>query len=332
MFDVRRRHFIRLLGGAAAAWPLAARAQQPGSLPRFIFQANDFPDVPEARARHAAFREAFEKLGWVDGRNIRIEDHWGFVPAARVPAVAAELVRSAPTIIMTSGSAMSEALQRASKTIPVVFVAVTDPLGSGLVASMARPGGNLTGFANYVASIGAKWVELLREAAPSIRRVLVIMGPNNIGQQSFVPAIEAAAPALGVQLITSVVNDPGEIERDINAFAREPNGSLVGLPGNPSREHGDVIIALAERHHLPAMYTYRYSTSRGGLMSYDTDIVDLYRRAASYVDRILKGEKPGDLPVQLPAKYDLVINLKTAKTLGLEVPPSLLARADEVIE
>src|SRR5262245_6022953 len=193
----RRKFLATLLGGAAAAWPLAARAQQPGSLPRFIFQANDFPDVPEARARHAAFREAFEKLGWVDGRNIRIEDHWGFVPAARVPAVAAELVRSAPTIIMTSGSAMAEALQRASMTFTVLFGAVTGPLGSGLVASMARTGGNLIWFANYVASIGAKWVELLREAGPSIRRVLVIMGPNNIGQQSFVPAIEAAAPALG---------------------------------------------------------------------------------------------------------------------------------------
>src|SRR5262245_48796296 len=177
---MRRRDFIKGIAGAAATWPLAARALQPGSLPRFIFQANDFPDVPEARARHAAFREAFEKLGWVDGRNIRIEDHWGFVPPARVPAVAAELVRSPPTIIMTSSSATSEALQRASKRLPVVFVAATDPRGSGLVARMARLGGNLTGFANYVASIGAKWLELLREAFPSIRRVPVIMGPNNI--------------------------------------------------------------------------------------------------------------------------------------------------------
>ena len=204
-------------------------------------------------------------------------------------------MRSAPNVIMTSGSAMSEALQAESKTTPVVFVAVTDPLSSGLVDSMARPGGNLTGFANYVASIGAKWVEMLQEIAPATRRVLVIMGPGNMGQQSFLRAIDAAAPAHGVQVVASVVNSPTEIERDIDMFVREPNGSLPGLPGNPSREHGDVIIAMAERYRLPAMYTYRYSTSRGGLMSYDTNIVDLYRRAASYVDRILKGEKAGDL-------------------------------------
>jgi putative ABC transport system substrate-binding protein len=329
---VNRREFITLLGGAAAAWPLAASAQQPGGVPRFIYLANSFPDDPEARARHAAFRQAFEKLGWVDGRNIRIEDHWGTVPPGRYRGVAAELVRSAPNLIMTSGSGMSEALQLETSTIPVVFVAVTDPLSSGLVASMARPGGNVTGFANYVASIGGKWLEMLKEVAPASKRVLVILQPANIGQQSLLRGIEAAAPALGLQPVAAVVNGAAEIERDINAFAREPNGSLLALPGNPGRDNGDMIIALAARHRLPAMYTYRFSTLHGGLMSYDTDIVDLYRRAAAYVDRILKGEKAGDLPVQMPAKYDLVINLKTAKALGLDLPATLLARADEVIE
>ena len=324
-----RRDFIAAVGGAAA-WPLAARAQQP--VPRFIYLANGFPDDPEVRARHTAFRATFEKLGWIDGRNVRIEDQWGVVPPDRSRGVASELVRSAPSVIMTSGSGMSEALQRESRTVPVVFVAVTDPLSSGLVTSMARPGGNLTGFANYEAAIGGKWLEMLKEVAPATRRMLVILGRRNIGQQSLLKAIETAAPQLGVQVVASIVNGPTEIERDVDAFAREPNGALLGLPGNPSRDYGDLIVALAERYRLPTMYTHRFSAQRGGLMSYDTDIVDLYRRAATYIDRILRGEKPGDLPVQLPAKYDLVINLKTAKALNLTVPLLLLATADEVIE
>jgi len=332
-FDrLKRREFISLLGSAVSAWPLAARAQQVSSIRRFFYVPNAFPDDPEARARHAAFREAFEKLGWVDGRNIRIETHWGFTPPGRLQAVALEFVRSAPDVIMTSGSGMSEALQRASQTIPVVFVSVTDPLSSGLVASMGRPGGNLTGFANYVASIGGKWLGMLKEVAPATKRVLVILQPENIGQQSLLKAIEVAAPALGVQAVPAIVTGPTEIERDITAFAHEPNGGLLALPGNPGMTNGDLIIALAARYRLPAMYTHRFSTIRGGLMSYDTDIVDLYRRAASYVDRILKGEKPGELPVQLPEKYDLVVNLKTARMLGLTVPLPLLASADEVIE
>jgi putative ABC transport system substrate-binding protein len=329
---VKRREFITLLGGAAAAWPLTVRAQQPSGIPRFIYFANAFPDEPEARARRAAFREAFEKLGWVDGRNIRIEEHWGTLPSARLRAVAAEFVRSAPNVILTSGSGMSEALQLESRSVPVVFVSVTDPLSSGLVASMAHPGEVLTGFANYESAIGGKWLEMLKDVAPAVSRVLIILQPGNIGQQSLLRAIETTAPALGIKPIAAVVNSASEIEREINAFAQQPNGGLLALPGNPGRENGDVIVALAARHRLPAMYTHRIATSGGGLMSYDTDIVDLYRRAASYVDRILKGEKAGDLPVQLPAKYDLVINLKTAKTLGLTVPPTLLARADEVIE
>jgi putative ABC transport system substrate-binding protein len=331
-FTIDRRQFAAALA-SAAAWPNAARAQRVGSgLPRFIYLAEAFPDDPEAQARHAAFREAFEKLGWVDNRNIRIEEHWAVIPPDRIRAVAAELMRSAPNLIMTSGSGMSSALQSESQRVPVVFVAVTDPVSSGLVASMAQPGGNLTGFANYEASIGGKWLAMLTEVAPATKRVLIIMAPGNRGQQSLLKAIESAAPALKVQAIASVVSGPAEIERDINAFTREPNGSLLALPGNPSRNYGDQIIALAARYRLPAIYTHRFSVPRGGLMSYDTDIVDLYRRAATYVDRILKGEKPSDLPVQLPTKYDLVINLKTAKALSLTVPLSLLGIADEVIE
>ena len=328
---IERRKFLATLG-VAAAWPLAARARQPGGIPRFIYFANAFPDEPEARARRAAFREAFEKLGWIDGRNIRIEEHWGTLPSARLRAVAAEFVRSAPNVILTSGSGMSEALQLESRTVPVVFVSVTDPLSSGLVASMAHPGGVLTGFANYESAIGGKWLEMLKDVAPAVSRVLVILQPGNIGQQSLLRAIQATGPALGIKPVAAVVNSAPEIEREINAFAQQPSGGLLALPGNPGRESGDVIVSLAARHRLPAMYTHRIATSGGGLMSYDTDIVDLYRRAAFYVDRILKGEKPADLPVQAPTKYELVINLKTAKALGLTVPDKLLATADEVIE
>jgi putative ABC transport system substrate-binding protein len=332
-FDqLKRRDFIALLGGAAVASPFAARAQPVTSLPRLVYVPNAFPDDPEAQARHKAFREAFEKLGWADGRNVRFEVLWGRLPNARVRSVAAELVRSAPAVIVTSGSGMSEALKLESRTVPVVFVAATDPLASGLVDSMARPGGNLTGFTNYEFSIGGKWLGLLKEAAPAVTRVLAIMGPGNIGQQGLLRAAEAAGPALGVQVVPTVVNSRPEIERAIDEFANKPNGGLLGLPGSPSLNSGDLIVALAARHRLPAMYTHRYSTPAGGLMSYDTDIVDLWRRAAGYVDRILKGEKPRDLPVQLPTKYDLVINLKTAKALGLTIPESILLRADEVIE
>ena len=233
---IGRRKFLATLGGAAAAaWPLAARAQQAG-IPRFIYVPNAFPDDPEARARHRAFREAFEKLGWVDGHNVRIEEHWGYTPPGRLQAVAAEFVRLAPSVIMTSGSGMAEALQRESQTIPVVFVSVTDPLSSGLVASMARPGGNLTGFANYVASIAGKWLEMLKEVAPATKRVLVILQPGNIGQQSLLQAFETAAPTLGVQAVPAIVTSAAEIERAVSAFAQEPNGSLLALPGNRACE------------------------------------------------------------------------------------------------
>jgi len=294
--------------------------------------ANAFPDSLDAQARRQAFREAFEKLGWTDGRNVRIEDHWGSIPAERTRAVAAELARSAPAVIVASGSAMAEALKRESRTVPVVFVGATDPAESGLVASMAHPGGNLTGFTNYVFSVGGKWLGLLKQAAPALTRVLVISGPGNIGQQGLLRATEAAAPAIGVAVVSAVAGGPAELERAIEAFAGKPDGGLIGLPGNPSIDSSDLIVALAARHRLPAMYAHRFSVPAGGLMSYDTDITDLYRRAAGYADRILKGEKAGDLPVQLPIKFDLVINLKTAKALGLAIPLPLLAIADELIE
>jgi len=328
---MRRRDFIAGLG-SAAAWPLVAWAQPAPGLPRLSYVANAFPDSADAQARHKAFREAFAKLGWADGRNVRIEDHWGILRSARRQSVAAELVRSAPAVIVATGSPTAEALKLETRIVPIVFVAATDPIESGLVASMTHPGGNLTGFTNYEFSIGGKWLGLLKEAAPALSRVLVLSGPDNIGQQGLLRATEAVGPALGMQVMPAVVTSAGEIERAIEAFAKEPNGGLIGLPGNPSLDASDLIIALAARHRLPAMYTHRFSAPAGGLMSYDTDIVDLYRRAAGYADRILKGEKAGDLPVQLPTKYDLVINLKTAKALGLVIPLPLLAIADEVIQ
>jgi putative ABC transport system substrate-binding protein len=329
---MRRREFITLAGGAAA-WPIAAGAQQAASgLPRVIYFANNFPDDPETKVRHQAFREGLEKLGWTDGRNVRIDEQWGSQPVARMRSVAVEFVRSAPAVIIVSGSGMAEALKLESQTVPVVFVAATDPAASGLVDIVERPGANLTGFANYEFSIGGKWLSMLKEAAPSISRVLVIAQPRNLGQLGLLRGTQAATSALAVQVVPAMVDSGAEIERAIGEFGKEPNGGIIGLPGNPSLGNSDLIIALAARYRVPAMYTHRFSTSAGGLMSYDTDITDLWRRAAGYVDRILKGEKPSNLPVQLPTKYDLVINLKTAKALGLTMPNSLLAIADEVIE
>jgi putative ABC transport system substrate-binding protein len=329
---MNRRQLITLLGGAAAAWPLAARAQQPSGLPRVIYYANNFPDDAETQARHQAFREGLGKLGWADGRNVHIDEQWGVMPVARMRPVAAEFVRSSPAVIVVSGSGMAEALKLESQTVPVVFVSATDPAASGLVDSMERPGANLTGFTNYEFSIGGKWLSMLKEAAPAIGRVLVITQPGNLGQLGLLRGTQAAASVLRVQIIPAMVDNGAEIERAIGEFAKEPSGGLIGLPGNPSSGSSDLIIALAARYRLPAMYTHRFSTPAGGLMSYDTDITDLWRRAAGYVDRILRGEKPGNLPVQLPTKYDLVINLKTAKALGLTMPNTLLAIADEVIE
>ena len=330
---MRRRDFITLLGGAAPAWPLVARAQQAGRLPRVVFLKGGSADDPDVRASIAAFRTAFEKLGWTDGRNVSIDfSRVGAILPGRELEVAAEVVRSAPAVVLASGTPMANALRVETRTIPVVFVNASDPLASGLVDSMMRPGGNLTGFANYLFSFGGKWLEMLKEAAPATRRVLVLLNPGNRAQQGFLRVIETAGKTLGVEPVAAAVRDAAEIEHAVEAFAREGDGALLSLPGKPGDGNSDQIIELAARHRLPAMYTDRLSVEHGGLMSYDTDTSDLWRRAAFYVDRILKGVEPGQLPVQLPTKYDLVVNLKVAKSLGLTIPLPLLASADEVIE
>jgi len=333
---MRRREFITLLGGTAAGWPIAAHAQQGGGLPRVVYAGLPLSQgEPEARDRLAAFRVAFEKMGWVDGRNVRIDYSLnGMSPSSATGgwrAMAAEIVRSAPAVVFSTGTPLTAALRLETRTIPVVFAAVFDPHGSGLVDSMMRPGGNLTGFANYLFSMGGKWLEILKETAPATKRVLVIVTPGNRAHQECLRVIESAAATLDIRPVQAAVHDGPEIESAIETFAREPGGGLLALPGS-ALTHSELIIALAAHHRLPAMYTHRFFTAVGGLMSYDTEIADLYRRAAFYVDRILKGVSPGELPVQLPTKYDLVVNLKVAKTLGLSVPLPLLAQADEVIE
>ena len=330
---IRRRDFITLLGGVAAAWPLAARTQQGGDLPRVVYAGLPLlRDEPESRDRRAAFRMAFEKMGWVDGRNVRIDYSFDGIAPGSERTIAAEIVRSTPAVVFSTGTPLTTALRLETRTIPIVFAAVFDPQGSGLVDSMMRPGGNLTGFANYLFSMGGKWLEMLKEAAPATKRVLVIVLPGNRAHQGCLRVIETAAPTLGVTPVQAAVRDGPEVESAIEAFASEPGGGLLALPGPPGLIHAELIIALAARHRLPAMYTHRFFTAVGGLMSYDTELGDLYRRAAFYVDRILKGVSAGELPVQLPTKYDLVVNLKVAKTLGLTVPLPLLAQADEVIE
>ena len=329
---MRRRDFITLLGGAAAAWPVAARAQQGEALPHVAYAGSTAttPDDPDAQERLMAFRMGLAKLGWADGRNVRID----FIPTAggHEREVAAELVRSAPAVVLSTGTPMTAALRLETRAIPIVFVAASDPQGSGLVASMMRPAGNLTGFTNYLFSMGGKWLEMLKDAAPSMRRVLVLLAPGNLAQQGFLRDIQSAGLSLSVEAVPAAARDRAEIERAFEAFARQEGGGLLALPGAPGLSNSELTIALAERYRLPAMYTHRFFAPQGGLMSYDTDLGDLYRRAAFYVDRILKGVRPGDLPVQLPTKYDLVVNLKVAKTLGLTIPLPLLASADEVIE
>jgi putative tryptophan/tyrosine transport system substrate-binding protein len=327
---MKRREFIAGLG-SAAAWPLAARGQQSGSQVRVVY-VNNARDDPETQASLLAFRSAFQKFGWTDGRNISIDYNWTALKGRSPQVAAAEIVQSAPAIVLSAGTPMSNALRLATQTIPVVFVSASDPLGSGLVDSIARPSGNLTGFANYPFSIGGKWLEMLKQAAPAASRVLVILAPGNLAQQGFLQAIEAVAPTLAMQAIAAPASNADEIERAVEDFVHQPGGSLLVLPGAPALNYSDLIVGLAGKHRLPAMYTHRFFMERGGLMSYDTDIPDLYRRSAFYVDRILRGAKPGDLPVQFPTKYDLVVSLKVAKTLGLTIPLPLLATADEVIE
>jgi putative ABC transport system substrate-binding protein len=328
---VKRRQFIRLLGGAAAAWPLAAWAQQPARMRRIGVLMNLAADDPESLARIGAFLQGLQELGWTDGRNVRLDYRWGVGDPGRYRSYATELAAAAPDLILGGGAAVV-ALQQATRTVPIVFVGISDPVGVGVVASLARPGGNITGFAFSEYGTSAKSLELLKQIAPAVTRTAVLRDPSlatGIGQLA---AIQAVAPSLGVELTPIDMRDAGEIERAVTAFVRGTNDGMIVTSGAGVTARRELIVALAARHRLPAVYPFRYFVTAGGLISYGSDPVDPYRRAAGYVDRILKGEKPADLPVQAPTKYELVINLKTAKALGLEVPPSLLARADEVIE
>jgi putative ABC transport system substrate-binding protein len=329
---IRRREFIFTLGGAAAGWPLAARAQQGERMRRVGVLSPYAADDREARARLAAFLQAMQQLGWADGRNVRIDTRWGAGNASDIRKFAAELVALAPDVILANTSGAIAPLQQATRTVPIVFVGVIDPVGAGYVDSLARPGGNTTGFTAYEYSVGAKWLELLKQIAPGVTRAAVLRDPAIAAGPGQLAAIQGVAPSLGVELRPVGVRDAGEIERDVTNFAREPNGGLIvtGSPG--SVIHRALIIALAARHRLPAIYNTRFWAADGGLISYGPHLLDQFWRAAGYVDRILRGEKPADLPVQAPTKYELVINLKTARALGLEIPPTLLARADEVIE
>jgi putative ABC transport system substrate-binding protein len=328
---MQRRRFITLLGSAAAIWSLTARAQQTERVRRIVVLSVLTEDDLESVTRRAAFEQALRALGWTNGSNLRVDYRWGAGDADRGRKYAAELVALAPDVILTSGNLALAPMMQATRTIPIVFVNAVDPVGSGFVQSLARPGGNITGFTQFEYSLAAKWVELLKQIAPHVTRAAVIRDPTRgpgIGQFAVVQAI---APLLGMELSPINPLDVSEMESAITEFARSPNGGLIVTAGGTAF-HRDLIIALAAKHRLPAVYAYPYFASGGGLMSYGPDTIDQYRRAAGYVDRILKGEKPADLPVQAPTKYELIINLKTAKALGLTVPPSVLARADEVIE
>jgi putative tryptophan/tyrosine transport system substrate-binding protein len=329
VFDLRRREFIALLDGAAAAGPLGVRAQQGERMRRIGVLMNVAIDDPEAQARISAFRQELHQLGWTDGRDVRIDYRWAG-DAGHFQRYAEELLALAPDVILASATPSVQALQQVTRTVPIVFANVGDPVGMGVVASLASPGGNITGFLPHEFGFGAKWLELLKEIAPRVTRVAVLrdltIGP------AFLSAIQAVAPSFNVELSAVGVRDASEIERSVTAFARSSNGGMIVTASTSALVHRNLITMLAARHGLPAVYAFRYMVTAGGLISYGADPIDLFRRAAGYVDRILKGEKPADLPVQAPSRYELVINLKTAKALSLEVPPMLLARADEVIE
>jgi putative tryptophan/tyrosine transport system substrate-binding protein len=327
---MKRREFITLLG-SAAAWPLAARAQQPERIRKVGALLGIRENDPEARARVSALRQGLQELGWAEGRNLQIEYRWART-AGDDHLRAADILALAPDLILTSSSAALPIFQRETRTIPIVFVQVPDPVSAGVVASLARPGGNITGFSSYEHTIGSKWLGLLKEAAPSVGQVSVLINPQVPAWAVVFRRMEALVPSLGVQLSAAPVNDASEIERAVDSVVREPNPGLIVLPGPQSAINRAQIITLAAKYRLPTVYPYRYYAVSGGVISYGIDTVYLLRQAASYVDRILRGANPADLPVQAPTKFELVINLQTAKALGFELPPTLLARADEVIE
>jgi len=328
---MRRRDFIKVIAGSATVWPLAARAQQKqmrrvGAL--MPFAAND----PQAQTRNAAFLQGLQQSGWIVGQNLQIDYRWAGGNEDDTRKYAAELVALAPDVIFASGSAAVGPLRRATRTAPIVFALVIDPVGSGYVNSMARPGGNVTGFTPFDYSIGAKWLELLKQIAPSVTQAAVIRDPAITAGIGMWGAIQSVSPSVAIEVSPINVGDAGEIERALTDFARSPNGGLIVTGSALAVVHRDLIIALAARYRLPAVYYDSYFVTAGGLISYGADNIEQYRLAASYVDRILKGEKPADLPVQAATKYDLVVNLKTAKALGLTIPGTVLSRADEVIE
>jgi len=331
MLDMKRREFMTLVGGVAAAWSLAGSAQTKqmrliGVLMGLV--AND----PEAQSRMVAFENGLRELGWVKGRNLSIEYRWaGDGNVLRDHA--AELLAMAPDLILANSTPVTNVLREQSGTVPIVFTQVTDPVGQGLVPNLAHPGGNVTGFTSFEFSIGTKWLEALKQTAPRVTRVAVFFNPQSAPfADMFVQPVEAVASSFSVAPIKAAVRDPGDVDRVFDALAREPNGGLMVLPDISMTNYREAFVALAARHRVPAVYPFRFFAVSGGLMSYGTDSAEIFRRAAGYVDRILKGTSPGELPIQAPTKYELVINLKTAKALGLEVPPTLLARADEVIE
>jgi putative ABC transport system substrate-binding protein len=330
---MRRREFIVCLGGAAAMWPLAARAQQGERVRRIGALVVSAEDNPETKARLAAFRQGLERLGWSEGRNVRID--YRFAPASsadQAQVLAKELVALQPDVILAHSTVIAAALQRESHAIPIVFLSVSDPIGAGFIASLARPGGNLTGLMQYEASITGKWLAMLKEIAPRLARAALVANPKTSPYDYFLRAAEALAPSLAMEIVPSPIENAADIERAISSFARVPNSGLLLPPDSTTIVHRDLIISLATRYRLPAVYALRVFVAAGGLMSYGIDIIDAFRQAASYVDRILRGAKPADLPVQAPTKYETTLNLKTAKALGLDVPPTLIVRADEVIE
>jgi putative ABC transport system substrate-binding protein len=330
--ELRRREFLGVLGGAAAVWPRVAWAQQRERVRRIAVFMPGAADDAEFQARNAAFLQGLGALGWTAGRNLRIDYRWGNGDVERYGSIAAELVATEPDVILALGTATVRALRGTTRSVPIVFAQVTDPVGGGLVASLARPGGNVTGFLSTEFGFAAKWLELLKEIAPPLKRVAVVRDAAITSQMGLFGGIQSVASSFAVELIPIDSRDAGEIEREITAFVREPNGGLIATFGANALRHRELLVGLAARHRLPAVYPYRSHVISGGLASYGPDGDDQFRRAAGYVDRILTGTKPADLPVQAPVKYELVINLKTAKALGLNMPDAVLARADEVIE
>jgi putative ABC transport system substrate-binding protein len=329
---MRRREFITLIGGAAAMWPLAARAQQAEPMRRIGVLMNVAADHPEGQPAVAAFQQALQQLGWSDGRNVRFEIRWGENDVDRDRKYAAELVAHTPDVILTAGTLGVTALQRVTRAVPIVFVRVADPVGAGVVDNLARPGRNVTGFMNYEYSLSGKWLEVLKQIEPQLTHAAVVRDAANPASIAQFGAIRTTASSLGVDVSPIGIGDPREIERAIADFARSPNGGLIVSPAAGSSAHINQIVTLAARYKLPAVYSERFIVAGGGLISYGPEGIDQFRRAASYTDRILKGEKPADLPVQVPTKFALVINLNSAKAIGLTIPQTLLATADEVIE